>query len=284
MQTHGSKCRNSHTNAPPPSPPPPPPPSQVARSCYWNRMFFFSTSMHVNKQRDQQTCDKVAHVLLLHACARVCVSRYAIDRGCHPECTPCFDWANTLCAGSYVFHLQTDSRTNKHHSLPTHGSLDFVPPVSFYLKACLVTSSSLLDLKTSHSVRVSSIMGARNTLPSRGAESVPVFVFLSWILLFCSLRQQVIVISSIFLSWWGYRWFGLKNSLFSLRTGSNPVETSGDDSSCISDTHHMWFIILRLACPRQIGLCIFSNSPMHIHGTRLWWHMGLMKVFPVFVS
>lgn len=69
-----------------------------------------------------------------------------------------------------------------------------------------------------------------------------------------------------------------------LRTGSNPVETSGDDSSCVSDTHHMWFIILRLACPRQIGLCIFSDSPIHIHGTRLWWHIGLMKVFPVFVS
>lgn len=106
------------------------------------------------------------HMCFFYMRECVCVCRYDRDRGCHPECTPCFDWANTLCAGSYVFHLQTDSRTNKHHSLPTHVSLDFVPPVSFYLKACLVTSSSLLDLKTSLSVRVSSIMGARNTLVS----------------------------------------------------------------------------------------------------------------------
>lgn len=52
-----------------------------------------------------------------------------------------------------------------------------------------------------------------------------------------------------------------KNPAFFPRTGSNPVETSGDDSSCISDTHHMWFIILRLACPRQIGLVYFETVP-----------------------
>lgn len=220
-------------------------------------------------------------------CVRiVCVCRHVKDRGCHPECTPCFEWANTLYAGSYVFHLQTDSRTNKHHSLPTHVSLDFIPPVSFYLKACLVTSSSLLDLKTSRSVRVSSIMGARNTLVSvpEALRAFQCLFFSHEFFCFAHCGSKWLLISSIFLSRWGYRWFGLKNPLFFLRTGSNPVETSGDDSSCISDTHHMWFIILRLACPRQIGLCIFSNSPMHIHGTRLWWHMGLMKVFPVFVS
>lgn len=78
MNTYG--CKHTGANAgthtqmtPSPPAPPPPPPSQVARSCYWNRMFFFSTSVHVNKLKDQQTCDKVAHVLLLHAWVCVCV-------------------------------------------------------------------------------------------------------------------------------------------------------------------------------------------------------------------
>lgn len=66
--------------------------------------------------------------------------------------------------------------------------------------------------------------------------------------------------------------------LFSV-TGSNPVETSGNESGCISDTHHMWFIILRLACPGQIGLCIFSDSPIHIHGAGCDDTSGRWKCF-----
>lgn len=139
-----------------------------------------------------------AHVCV---CVRiVCGCRYVKDRGCHPECTPCFEWANTLCAGSYVFHLQTDSRTNKHHSLPTHVSLDFIPPVSFYLKACLVTSSSLLDLKTSRSVRVSSIISARNTLVSipEALRAFQCLFFSHEFFCFAHCGSKWLLISSIF--------------------------------------------------------------------------------------
>lgn len=111
-------------------------------------------------------------------------------------------------------------------------------------------------------------MGARNTLVSLPEALTAFQCLFSSCEFFCLAHCgcKWLLISSIFLSGWWYRWFGLKNPLFSLKTGSNPVETSGDDSNCISDTHHMWFIILRLERPRQNGLCIFSNSPMYMHG------------------
>lgn len=156
-QTHGGRRRNPHTDDPhPPNPHHKSPGAAIETGC------FFARRSHVNKRRDQQKCgcfclpecvgDSVSRGVCTSSQIFIGVSACGSSGGdtrCHPECTPCFDWANTLCAGSYVFHLQTDSRTNKHHSLPTHVAVDFVPPVSFYLKACLVTSSSVLDLKTS---------------------------------------------------------------------------------------------------------------------------------------
>lgn len=52
--------------------------------------------------------------------------------------------------GSCIFRTQTDTRTNKHHSLRTHVAKYLVPPVSFYLKAPLpkLLPLLLLDLKT----------------------------------------------------------------------------------------------------------------------------------------
>lgn len=117
---------------------------------------------------------------------------------------------------------------------------------------------------------------------------LPVALRAFWYIIFIISYVPLIVVANV--SWLLLSfsmvscWFLFENPQFFSRTGSNPVETSGDDSVGISDTHHMWFIILRLACPGQIGLCIFSDGPIHIHGTRLWWHIGPMKVFPVFVS
>lgn len=209
------------------------------------------------------------------------------DSQCYPECMLCSNWANILCAGSCIFHIQTDTRTNKQHSLLTCVGLYLLPPVSFYLKGLV---PELLPLLCLTSKLLSFGMCTPNYrhkkhfgLPSRGTGSVPVENFHKVLCL--THRGGECLLTSFFLSYLMERcWFLFGNPLFFSRTGSNPVETSGDDSGCISDTHHMWFIILRLACPGQIGLCIFSDSPIHIHGTRLWWHIGSMKVFPVFVS
>ncbi len=74
-------------------------------------------------------------------------------------------------------------------------------------------------------------------LPSRGTESIPVQTFYK--LMFYSSWQQMFV-DLFSLSFLMERcWFLFENPLFFSRTGSNPVETSGDDSGCISDTHHM---------------------------------------------
>lgn len=256
------------------------------------------------KEGTTSMCERGVHVFLcvcvgasvswgLHTGSQIHTGSYVFlpserDRECYPECMLCFDWANTLCAGSCIFHTQTDTRANKHHSLLTYVAMHLVPPVSFYLKACYPSYFLFCTWpqNSSHLVCVSSIIDIRNTLVCL-PEALGAFqciFFLNKLFCFTHCGGKCLLTSFICLSWWGIVGFPLKIHCSFLRTGSNPVETSGDDSSCISDTHHMWFIILRLACPRQIGLCIFSDSPIHIHGTRLWWHIGLMKVFPVFVS
>lgn len=68
------------------------------------------------------------------------------DRECNPEYMLCFNWANTLCFGSCIFDIQTDTRENKHHSLLTYVRLHFVPPVSFYLKGLMPKLLPLLYL------------------------------------------------------------------------------------------------------------------------------------------
>lgn len=69
--------------------------------------------------------------------------------------------------------------------------------------------------------------------------------------------------------------------LFCARTVSNPVETSGDDSDCISETHHMRFITLR-SDPLRLNwtLYIFRQSHTYTCDLAAMTH-GLMKVFPV---
>lgn len=207
------------------------------------------------------------------------------DRECYPEYMLCFERANTLCAGSCILYIQTDARTNKHHSLLAYVKLYLGPPVSFYLKVwypsyflfCAWPQSS------SHLACLHPITDTRKAL-----VCLPVALRAFWYIIFIISYVPLIVVANV--SWLLLSfsmvscWFLFENPQFFSRTGSNPVETSGDDSVGISDTHHMWFIILRLACPGQIGLCIFSDGPIHIHGTRLWWHIGPMKVFPVFVS
>lgn len=198
------------------------------------------------------------------------------DRECYPE-----QWTNTLCAGSCIFHIQTDTRTNRLHSLLTHVRLYTLPPVSFYLKAWCPSYFLFCTWpqNSSHLACLPPIIHTRNTLvclPEELGEFQYRICINSYVLLSVCIRLLFFLMESC--------WFLFENPPFFSRTGSNPVETSGDDSGYISDTHHMWLIILRLACPRQIGLCIFSDSPIHIHGTRLWWHIGPMKVFPVFLS
>lgn len=48
--------------------------------------------------------------------------------------------------GSCIFRTETDTRTNKHHSLRTHVAKYLVPPVSFYVKAPLPRLLPLLCL------------------------------------------------------------------------------------------------------------------------------------------
>lgn len=88
------------------------------------------------------------------------------DRECYPEYMRCFDWANTLCVGSCIFHIQTDTRTNKHHSLLTYVRLYLVAPVSFYLKARCPSYFLLCTWpqNSSHLACVPPIIGPRNTL------------------------------------------------------------------------------------------------------------------------
>lgn len=199
------------------------------------------------------------------------------DREYYPEYMLCFNWANTLCAGSCILDIQTDTRTNKHHSLLTHVQLYLVPPVSFYLKAWCPSYFLLCTWpqNSSHLACVPPITDRRNTLVClpEALKSIPALNFYK-LLRFTHRGGKCLLTSPLCLFLMESCWFLFENPQFFSRTGSNPVETSGDDSGCISDTHHMWFIILRLACPGQIGLCIFSDSPIHIHGTRLWWHIG----------
>lgn len=62
--------------------------------------------------------------------------------------------------------------------------------------------------------------------------------FSQTLLLYSSWRQTFVDFFSLSL-WMESCWFLFENPLCFSRTGSNPVETSGDDSGCISDTHHM---------------------------------------------
>lgn len=131
----------------------------------------------------------------------------------------------TSCAGSYVFYLQTDSRTNKHHSLLTYVVMYLVPPVSFYLKVCWVTSSSVLDLKTPHLVCVSSIMDTRITLVSipeaLGAFQcifvVVVGFFLSRPFCFTHCGSNCLLTSLVYLSWYRVSLVSLWKSIVLLK-------------------------------------------------------------------
>lgn len=75
-------------------------------------------------------------------------------------------------------------------------------------------------------------------LPSRDTESIPVLNFYE-LLCFTQRGSNCLLTSFLCLFLMKRCWFLFENPLFFSRTGSNPVETSGDDSGCISDTHHM---------------------------------------------
>lgn len=123
------------------------------------------------------------------------------DSECCPECMRCVDWANTLWAGSCIFHLQTDTRTNTYHSLCTHVAVHLVPPVSFYPKAYYPSYflCCTWPQNSSHLVCLSSIIDTRKTL-----------VFLPGNLLFFSklfrcthCGGKCLLTSFICLCWWG---------------------------------------------------------------------------------
>lgn len=175
---------------------------------------------------------------------------------------------NTFCSGSCVFDIKTDTRTNKRRSLLTRGTLSLLPPVSFYLKAFSPTNFLLqLDLRGPRLACVRPIIH-RETLSggsrSRISVNSPVLLFRATNVCWCLL--------SLFKKFL----FSLRKSIAPLQNWTGSRRTSGDDSGRVSAADHMWFIILRLAFPGQIGLCIFSDGPMHIHGpgcddTRVRW-------------
>lgn len=210
-----------------------------------------------------------------HVCSSVCG---AAGRHCYPcVCVMCPLCKHIMDAA--VLHKDRHDRLTKHHSLLTHGAEHLAPPVSFYLKglASQLTSFSAFDLKTplilaGLCVRILNYTHEKYFgLLSRGAwEDSSAFYSKNKLCVLLIVAAKCLSTSLICLPQWAVVGCAFWRSHCScLRTGSNPVETSADDSSCVSDTHHMRFIILRLACPRQIGLCIFSDSPIHIHGTRL---------------
>lgn len=83
--------------------------------------------------------------------------------------------------GSCIFRTQTDTRTNKHHSLRTHVAKYLVPPVSFYLKAPLPKLLPLLCLTSKLLLFGVCILNYTQKkhfgLPSRGTGRVPVIFF-----------------------------------------------------------------------------------------------------------
>lgn len=83
--------------------------------------------------------------------------------------------------GSCIFRTQTDTRTNKHHSLRTHVAKYLVPPVSFYLKAPLPKLLPLLCLTSKLLLFGVCILNYTQKkhfgLPSRGTGRVPVHFF-----------------------------------------------------------------------------------------------------------
>lgn len=193
-------------------------------------------------------------------------------------------WENPLCNGSCIFYIKTDTRTNKQRSLLTCVN-------TVYASTCKLLSEGLVPnllppltwpQNSSHLACVLPIIHKRNTLVCF-PEVLKVLQCRIFVNSRVSLFSQKQMFVDVFCRSSKSLFFPSENLLLFFRAGCNPVETSGDDSGRISDADHMWVIILRLAFPGQIGLCIFSDSPMHIHGTRLWWHLGPMKVFPVFV-
>lgn len=135
------------------------------------------------------------------------------DSQCYPECMLCSNWANILCAGSCIFHIQTDTRTNKQHSLLTCVGLYLLPPVSFYLKGLV---PELLPLLCLTSKLLSFGMCTPNYrhkkhfgLPSRGTGSVPVQNFHK---LLCSTHRgsECLLTSFLCLTWWSAVGFSLE--------------------------------------------------------------------------
>lgn len=124
------------------------------------------------------------------------------DREWYPEYMLWFDWANTLCAGSCIFHIQTDTRTNKRHSLLTYVGLYLVPPVSFYLRAwcpsyflfCTWPQNSF------HLACIGSIMDIRNTLVCL-PEALKAFqcsIFINFCVLFTAVANVCWSLSFLF--------------------------------------------------------------------------------------
>lgn len=118
----------------------------------------------------------------------------------------CLDWANTLCAGSCIFHPQTDTGANKHHSLLSYAAMYLVPPVSFYLKACYPSYFLFCTWpqNSSHLVCVSSIIDIRDTLVClpEALGAFQTFFFLDKLFCFTHCGSKCLLTSFICLSWW----------------------------------------------------------------------------------
>lgn len=111
--------------------------------------------------------------------------------------------------GAATFHIQTDTRTNKRHSLLTHVTLHMVPPVSFYLKAWCPSYFLFCTWpqNSSHLACVPPIIGTRNTLVCL-PEAPRAFQDFYNLMFYSSLWQMSVDLFC--LPWWRVVGFSLK--------------------------------------------------------------------------